>query len=203
MRGKIDSWRRQGLNDAADNLERYLQGKGGIVPLSRDEARKFKHVREREIENTRRFLEKTFLATGTKSESALKLVDMKDGDHLELTDGWDYKFTRRQAVYNYLLGDANLALAFGENNVKSIGKFAARRDGDTITIDGAMRHVWKEPYNFERGQPGSVEGHTLERHGKPSLIGQLHNGNNPYALSSRLRTANYRWTGFSRVRYET
>lgn len=106
------------------------------------------------------------MATGTKSESALKLLDMKDGDRLDLRDDWDHKFTKRQVVQNYLLKDANFALAFGENNVKSTGKFSARRDGNTITIDGTIRHVWREPYNFERGQPGAAEGHTLERQGK-------------------------------------
>lgn len=37
MRGKIERWRREGLNDAAANLERYLAGKGGIFSLSREQ----------------------------------------------------------------------------------------------------------------------------------------------------------------------
>ena len=60
MRGKVERWRREGLNDAADNLQRYLDGTGGIVPLSRDEARKFEHVRDGEEENKNRFISNTF-----------------------------------------------------------------------------------------------------------------------------------------------
>ena len=60
MRGKVERWRREGLNDAADNLQRDLDGTGGIVPLSRDEARKFEHVRDGEEENKNRFISNTF-----------------------------------------------------------------------------------------------------------------------------------------------
>ena len=58
----------------------------GIVPLSGDEARKFKHVREGEIENNRRFVEQTFVARNTDEKTALALRDLKDGETLEVSD---------------------------------------------------------------------------------------------------------------------
>lgn len=35
-----------------------------------------------------------------------------------------------------------------------------------MTIEGAIKHSWSEPYDFEAGQPGAAEGHMLERYGK-------------------------------------
>jgi hypothetical protein len=35
-------WRQQGLPTAAANLERFLNGEGGTVRLSRDEAKRFR-----------------------------------------------------------------------------------------------------------------------------------------------------------------
>ena len=84
MRGKIEHWRRAGYNDAADNLERSLEGKGGIVPVSREQALKFKHIQKGEAENNRRFVEQTLLARDTHEKSALALRDLKDGETLEV-----------------------------------------------------------------------------------------------------------------------
>lgn len=79
MRGKVERWRREGLIDAADNLQRYLDGEGGIVSLSRDEVRKFALVRDGEEKNKDRFVNRTFLARGTSNKTALRLRNMKDG----------------------------------------------------------------------------------------------------------------------------
>ena len=91
---------------------------------------------------------------------------MKDGDEIRFQDNWDSNFRFADATYNYLLGDANFALAYGSNNLASEGDFTAKRQGDRITIEGTVRQIWNEPYDFEQGQPGAVEGHTLERHRK-------------------------------------
>lgn len=45
-------WREQGLPTAAANLERFLNGKGGMVRLSRDEATRFQWIRDAEAEKT-------------------------------------------------------------------------------------------------------------------------------------------------------
>lgn len=187
MRGKVESWRREGLNDAADNLQRYLDGKGGIVPLSRDDARKFEHVRDGEEENRDRFVNRTFLARRTSNKSALRLRDMQDGDEINFQDNWDSTFDFSDVAYSYLLGDANFALAYGVNNLKSNGEFTAKRQGDRITIEGVVRQTWKEPYDFERGQPGAAEGHTLERHGKARPYQSIAEWEQPVRAVVRIR----------------
>lgn len=187
MRGKVESWRRGGLNDAADNLQRYLDGKGGLVPLSRDEARKFEHVRNGEEANKDRFVNRTFLARRTGDETALRLRTMKDGDEIEFQDRWDSTLDRNGAAYEYLLGDSNFALAYGANSLTSKGKFTAKRKGDRITIEGLVRQAWDEPYDFERGQPGAVEGHTLERHGKAKPYRSIAEWEQPVRAVVRIR----------------
>jgi hypothetical protein len=59
-RNLVDGWRRSGRTQAADNLERFLDGTGEPLRFSRDEAREFRPIKAAEAESERRFEESTW-----------------------------------------------------------------------------------------------------------------------------------------------
>lgn len=92
----FQSWaargRKVGLKDAADNLDRYLSGKGGTKTYTPQQSRAFDPVRDAAKVNSDRFEEDTFLGD-SKNPSIPKLRNIKDGETVNFEDNWDRDFT--------------------------------------------------------------------------------------------------------------
>ena len=155
----VKAGRKKGLNMAADFLERFLDGIGGTVHISREDARALKPVGDAEKTNRRR-IERSFTDTRHRYGNALK--NIQPGPPLTLTkDHWDRKLT----VLGLILRDeADIALATGNSNVKAEGSYTAWRTGDVIHIEGEVTHTWDDTYNFHKWQPYADGALALQKH---------------------------------------
>ena len=60
--------------------------------------------------------------------------------------------------------------AIGESKLVSVGKFRARRDGETVSIRGEVRHLCNDTYDFEKGKPSNDDGALLQQHGRGKIF---------------------------------
>ncbi len=168
----VDQGHKKGLNEAADNLEHFLDGSGEDKALSRDQVREKLFVRNGERVNRDRFT-KSFT---DKKGIGSKLLNMKEDEVMEVKDNWDYKvgnFPIKTMIRNadlsrshLLKGDLDEALATGTSSVKSGGDFKVKRKGNTILIDGTVTHQWTDKYNFDPLQSGGGGATILEKEGR-------------------------------------
>jgi len=145
-----------GLDFAADNLERFIEGTGGNKDVSREEARSFSPISNAEEENQKRF-ENSLVADDHKYGQTLK--DLEDGQSVRLSkDIWDVDLkafgdTKRPARPGVMFGSPDLAAGSGDSDFKSTGNFIAKRKGDTIHIEGVVEHEWSDTYDWDKDQP--------------------------------------------------
>lgn len=179
MREKVRAWRRDGLNTAADNLDRYLSGIGGTKLYTGAQARRFPQIREAEQENIQRFENGTFRGETVKNPGPRRLKSMQNGQTITFQDEWDSRFEFEEFARDGLFGnrlEMDFAHAHGETNLLSLGHFTATRRGDRIYIQGHVTHFWGtrdvnsgqlkwERYDFHRLQPGAIQARILEKHG--------------------------------------
>jgi hypothetical protein len=181
-RGYVEIGRKMGLDFAADNLERFLDGKGGTKNITRDEARQFDAIKEAEDTNRTRF-EESFLEEGPGPEDTFlemedigssksqhtfnaQLKRIKDGaPPINLgTDDWEREFHFDDQLIQLVTGEADFALGVGRTEVKSKGTFTAERKGNVIHIKGTVDHVWEDKYKFKRNQPFADGALALQKH---------------------------------------
>jgi|GEM_PF-7027069 len=171
-----------GLDFAADNLERFLDGTRGTKNITRDEARQFDAIMEAEDTNRTRF-ERSFLDEGPgpedtflemedigssskpqhKFNAALKRI--KDGQTVNLgTDDWEREFHYFDQLIQLVTGEADFALGVGRTELISEGTFTAERKGNVIHIKGTVDHIWDDKYKFKPMQPFAGGALVLQKH---------------------------------------
>jgi hypothetical protein len=176
-RNLVEGWRQSGRTQAADNLERFLDGTGEPLRFSRDEAREFRPIKAAEAENERRFENGTFLGKTKNDKLNEKLTSLKEGETSELEDHWVYRYGPVGSAKNLVGGEADFYFAFGQTYVTSKARFEATRRGHTIYIEGEVSHSWDDKYDFEEDQPG----------GAGALMLQEHRGAAPFQFGARWR----------------
>ena len=181
-----------GLDQAADNLDHFLEGSGKDQTFTRDQARAREHIREAEAKNRKRF-EDGFLTDrlGDKDrrndiyEYGSYLKNLKDGDIVKLPQGpakkgdpkdvFDVDRSSWDHLKNLKIDDA---LAYGSEKIasKAYDGFTAKREGDTITIEGTVTHEWGDDYDFHGGSssllPETARDHGSAREYRNSAIWQ-------------------------------
>ncbi|MCZ6467781.1 MAG: hypothetical protein O6829_10975 [Alphaproteobacteria bacterium] len=181
-RSYVEIGRKMGLDFAADNLERFLDGTRGTKNITRDEARQFDAIKEAEDTNRTRF-ERSFLDEGPgpedtflemedigssskpqhKFNAALKRI--KDGQTVNLgTDDWEREFHFFDQLIQLVTGEADFALGVGRTELISEGTFTAERKGNVIHVKGTVDHVWEDKYKFKRNQPFADGALALQKH---------------------------------------
>jgi hypothetical protein len=166
LRIGADAGRAAGLDNAADNLDHFLDGTGKDRTYSRDKARERPFIREAEHKNQERFVDGLLVdekrRTTSNSDAQFNyrsdLLGMKDGDTIHLTpdgfanhqgsmENWD---TIRGTAGHAVRGEIDEALAFGTSKFRSNDDngFMATRDGDTIIVTGTVTHKWGDRYDF-------------------------------------------------------
>ena len=162
----VERWRWLRLNNAADNMERFLSGRGGIKEYTREESRQFAPIRDAEEKNQSRFENRTFLGN-TKNAGAKRLAGLRDGDTMTFGDDWDRDYDKFDT---YVRGAANpdYALGFGQLKVTSTGGFTATRRGNKIHITGTVTHKFKDRYDFHAGASSgyTTEAYMLQQSGR-------------------------------------
>jgi hypothetical protein len=157
-------WREQGLATAAANLEHFLNGTGGTVRLSRDEATRFQWIRDAEAKNMWRFEEGTFLGD-SKDPSVKILFDLPaDGSPVSFKDKWDRDLLMDEFLARVAIADRNFAFAYSRAKFQSQGEFIARRQESTIYIEGTVTHTFADTYDFHPRQPGAEGALVLQRY---------------------------------------
>lgn len=127
-------------NVAADNLEYWLDGRGGVRMLDAGWLRGYGVVTDAERTNQERF------------EHSLKQhgIHLADGATERFTDHWDRRITAAPLT--------ELFYASGISELSSRGAFTLRRAGRTVTITGSVAHHWHDPYDWNSGQGALVPG---------------------------------------------
>ena len=139
-RAMVKKARDDGYEVAADNLERWLAGTGGVKKLDVTWLRDFNAITSAERVNQERF-EKSL----TK-----KAKELKDGETATFNDHWHRKLTANMATELYY--------ASGTSTIKSTGTFTLSRKGNEITITGTVDHHWYDPYDWHAGLGAYVPG---------------------------------------------
>jgi len=156
-----------GLDQAAKNLDRYLDGKGETLEFTREEAREFRPIRAAEEVNRRRFEERTFVGESGDKKVNEKLRNLPEGEPQRIEDHWKYDVgsqEKREAIRSFR--DVDAILAFGKTKMTSEAVLDATRNGDIIHIEGTVSHSWTDTYDFEKGKSGSEGALLLEREGR-------------------------------------
>ncbi len=168
-REHVETGRKYGLKEAADNLEHFLDGSGKTKTLGREQAREKLFVRNGERVNRDRFTQ----SFTDKQKVGSKLLKLEEGQKVNIRDNWDYKvgyFPDKSITdpsrSHILRGDIDEILSTGNSSVKSEGDFQAKRQGNTILIDGVVSHKWGDRYDFDLVQSGGASATTLEKAGR-------------------------------------
>ena len=130
FRGLVSLGRSLGLTMAADNLEWYLDGNGGVKEMDSDWLRGFIETRHAIEVNQGRFEESFY-------ERAKQL---EDGETLVFREQWDNMYWGIQP---------KLYLAVGTSTIESHGDFTLVRNGNTVTIEGNVRNNWWDVYDWD------------------------------------------------------
>jgi hypothetical protein len=137
VRRAITEARRQGFGEAADNLERYMNGVGGMKQVSSSWLRKFPAVTKAEEKN------KTEFRMGIAKQCA----KMSNGGSMEFQDYWD------AYVLPHLRDklEQKLYYASGVSTLRSRGNFTIAKENDCCTVNGTVEHHWYDFYNWDKG----------------------------------------------------
>ncbi len=187
----IKSSRKKGYDVAADNLQRFLDGTGGIKKESSSWLRSFTAITSAQKVNEGRF-EKAL------SDLALKVGK---GKTKTFSDYWDRQLTA--SVFT------ELYYASGTSSITSTGTFKLTRVGDKITITGTVTHKWHDPYDWHAGLAAYIPGYGSISDADALLL-QKHRGAAPFKMESTWKSSvkgtyiiddtfyfdsqNYKWT---------
>ena len=160
------SWRAMGLVQAPDLLERFLDGDGSALVLSREAARTSQFVKTGERENNRRFINDTF--TGNTDDRSITkcLRTLQEGGACIITDENEYERSGFGSFGGFVdqVGESSALdtfddlLSFGSYEVVSSVAFTAARQGDIIRIVGTITHQPRDRYDFHAGGLGGLVG---------------------------------------------
>jgi RHS repeat-associated protein len=139
FRRLIQGAREHGWNHAADNLDYFLSGKGGVKQINWEWLRTFSEIRSAENTNKGRF------ESITITDAARGL---KDGQTKEATTHWDRE----------VHGSEELFYASGTSSLRSIGKFSLTRNGNAVAVTGFIDHYWWDTYHWTPGKAVVIPG---------------------------------------------
>ena len=162
-RTMISDDRESGHNVAADNLERFLEGKGGVKKLDVTWLRSFSAVTNAEHVNHKRF----------EKQLHEKATSLKSGESATLSDYWDRTLTGRGELY----------YASGTSTIRSRGAFKLKRSGDQVTITGTVDQHWFDPYDWHAGLAAYVPGYGLVGD-SDALLMETHRGAKPFQMEA-------------------
>lgn len=139
----ISAARSLGRNVAADNLQRFIDGTGGVKQMDVSWLRDFGEIKSAES----RILEYT------QGDKNLKkwVTEVEDGQSVNKSDYWDADIRD----YN---PTSELAVASGASDMKGDVSMRLSRSGDIITIEGEVAIKWSDAYNWNAGQSFGVIG---------------------------------------------
>jgi len=132
--------RKKGKGFAADNLQYFIDGKGGTKNVSLSTLNQFGAFKTAVSRNQSRF-EKQAIAVA---------YGLKDGETREVNDYWD-------AVVDPG-GFSELFYASGKSQVTSKGKIKVTRKGNEIIVEGVVENTWQDPYNWNPGMSANIPG---------------------------------------------
>ncbi len=164
MRGYVTLFRKKGWYRAADHLERFVDGSGKELNLTREEIREFEMFRKAEAQNREYFELRTFLARSGDIENNEKLRNLKDGRKETIKAHYEYIQTPTRSMLTAMSSGPNSYLSFGNTHIKSCAKINARREGNIIYFDGVVTHTLNDPFDFKKGQPGADDALKLQKH---------------------------------------
>jgi hypothetical protein len=171
-------WRKQGLTEAATNLEWFLDGSGDTRFLHRDHARRFQPIREGQ-DSIESQVVGSLVGSGGHAK---KLLDIKDGDSILFEDKTfkrdfkDWDFVRHLANPD----TRDFALAFGNTTLESKAHIGATRVGDEVHVEGTVDYQWPETYVFYPDRYLDFGGFAAK--GAAAL--EQHRGAKPFAIRS-------------------
>lgn len=139
-RKMIKNARALGVDVAADNLERFIEGSGGTKNESVEWLRGFSPITKAEGVNQKRF-------ESTLTDLA---YDLADGETKDLSEYWDRMLTG--SVFSELF------YASGTSTITSEGEFTLTRDGNVVSISGSVTHNWHDPYDWHAGLTAFIPG---------------------------------------------
>ncbi len=177
FRNIVPGWRKQGLNEAAANLEWYLDGSGETRYIHRDDARLSAPILRAEELNSWR-TEDAFV---NPRHHAGKLLALKDGQTITINDKWDKDYEDLDFLKQSIdPASKDFALAFGNTKFHTEGAFQVTRAGDEILIEGIVENDWKDRYWFRPDRYLGVGGALAE--GAVTL--EEHRGAKPFDIKS-------------------
>lgn len=175
----LRKFRELGDHTAAADHERWRSGVGGTRHVSLDEMRSHGPGRDGEA-TLEKYYEKSFparraeasylpwadtLSPDSKSFHGDKLVQLKDGESIPISDKWDVDYGFPSFIQQLFDPSArDFALAFGRAKLQSKGDFTATRRGDEIKIEGLVTHGMSDRYDFNPGQVFSDDARLLEKY---------------------------------------
>ena len=140
-RSMVADARRSGHNVAADNLERYLDGTGGVKNESVSWLRGFSAITNAERTNEERF----------EPQLNDQANHMRHGDRRTFTDHWD-----RMLIAGVT---TELYYASGTSTIRSTGTFSLEMIENEVSIHGTVTHHWFDPYDWHPGASTLIPGH--------------------------------------------
>lgn len=177
-RETVENGRMAGLNFAADNLERYLDGAGGKQEVPLLTLRSFLEFRKAEGRVKRYFIEDVMSQKG-------KFRGLKDGETYTIEeDYWE------GTLSPFPLVSPELFYASHKSFVRGTGELTVTKVGDSYEICGTISFIWHDNYDWDPnageyyvgGYPGvkvdDLELHQLGRYGKAI----------PYSLDAKWET---------------
>jgi hypothetical protein len=164
-RSMIQSARDRGYEVAAQNLEHFLAGTGGVRTLSSSWLRGFDAVTTAERTNQQRF------------ENSLEALasQLADGETRTFNDHWDRMLTASTTTELYY--------ASGTSTIRSTGNFTLTRAGNVITITGTVNHHWFDPYDWHAGLAAFIPGYGVISDSDALLL-QQHRGAAPFDMEA-------------------
>jgi hypothetical protein len=150
LREGIEKARGLGATEAADNLERYLNGVGGFKQVSSTWLRSFPSVLFAENVNQKRFE----VAIKAKCQEITK-----EGQTLTFEDYFDRPFTANRSSKK----EVALYFASGSSTLRSRGKFQITLKEGIYCVSGTVEHHWYDAYNWDKGKIALLPDGTVIR----------------------------------------
>jgi hypothetical protein len=134
-----------GYRVAADNLEHYVRGLGGVKHLSRSWLRSFRKVKEAEKTNLERFQNNNILK---------ELRKVTQSQTIKISDRWERQITYNNAGFSF----EELFYASGDSTLSSRGSFTITISGKEVRVKGLVTHNWHDKYDWHVGWQAEVPG---------------------------------------------
>lgn len=185
FRGYVEHFRSQGWDVAAEALERFLDGTGGVMRLGANWLRGFGEMQDAE-QHVHQHFEDWITGDRTPTAHAERikenLLNLQDGQSFTRSSYWEADF---EPIFSPALNGV-----VGNSNIRGYGDFRFARRRNEILFEGVVKYVLDDRYDWEEGKwtllpkwqfpPEPV----LHDH---ALLLQAHRGARPFKLHSEWR----------------